>query len=901
MSTQLTSSDEPVVPNSARPDPTAASALAVVGVSKRFGVVQALDDVSLTLAPGEIHALVGENGSGKSTLVKVVAGAIHADTGTVDIAGARLDRPSPRTSRRLGTHTVFQDGSLIPELSIAQNMYIGSQPEHRPAFDDIDEWTATVLRDAQIAAPHPETRAGIVSPGDQQLIEIVRALHVAPALVMLDEATSALDPAGVDHALRLVEAAAAAGSAVLFVTHRLSEVFRVADNITVLRDGKWQGTFAARDVNQHRLVELMAGTSVDVEFPERHPIPVESTPVAVRATNLAGDRLGPIDLDVRRGEILGVAGADGNGQIELLKALGRIDATDGEVQVDSTPVRSYREAVGSGVVYLTGDRATSSLFAALSVRENLTVGVLADLASAGIVARSAERRHASGEISRFGMRVGDVEDSISALSGGNQQKVAISRVLATAPSVLIIEEPTQGVDVRSRMEIYRFLRAAADEGLAIVLYSSDASELAGLADRIVVMSRGRIVTEIDGLSATEESIVGAFVGATHLLADAGADDDLSAAIVGPGTESPLAAGVAAEADGDAGNRTSGHVPTPPVDAERPRAHLRAVNDFSRLSALVFGLLLMGSYARLENDTFLSTASLNNVALLALPLVVAAIAQYCVLLVGGLDIAVAGTIALTVVTLSFTVNSGGLLAVVFLSLMLALLVGLGVGVVNAVLIEAVRISPVIATIATFGAATGIALMLRPTAGGLISRELGTVFKDGPWFLPWPLIALAGIVVVADHVLWGRGLGLSARAIGLHQVNAERLGLPTRRMRIGAYLLCGMLSGVAGVCVAAQVSVGDATVGGNYTLLAIAAPVLGGASLAGGRGSFTGCLVGAVVLALSQTLPQILGISDAMGFLFTGILTLLALLAYSSKRAAWMRRTATSTTADAAATN
>jgi ribose transport system ATP-binding protein len=859
MNTKLTTPDDSTEPIAAPESVSPTLALKVDGVSKRFGAVQALDDVSLTLAPGEIHALVGENGSGKSTLVKVIAGAIAADTGTLTIAGERLVRPSPRASRRMGTHTVFQDGSLIPELSVAQNMYVGSQPEHRPAYGDIDAWTALMLQDAQIAAPHPETRAGAVSPGDQQLIEIVRALHIAPTLVMLDEATSALDPAGVDHALRLVEAAAAAGSAVLFVTHRLSEVFRVANTITVLRDGQWQGTFAAADVNQQQLVELMAGTSVDVEFPERHPIET-TAPSAVEARGLQGDRLGPVDIKVRRGEILGVAGADGNGQVEMLKALARINVTDGVVEIGSRTVQNYREAVDAGAIYLTGDRDTSSLLPALSVRENLTVGVLSDLATSGFVTRARERRHAAKEIDRFGVRVGDVEDPVSSLSGGNQQKVAISRVLATEPSVLFIEEPTQGVDVRSRMEIYRFLRTAADEGLAIVLYSSDASELAGLADRVVVMSRGRIVEEIDGPTATEESIIRAFVGATHLLPEA------------TDTVNDEAADTFAE---DAG--------VAPVNTQqRPHAHLRAVNDFSRLSFLVLGLLLMGVYASVQNDTFLTSRSLSNIALLALPLVVAAIAQYCVLLFGGLDIAVAGTIALTVVTLSFAVTSGGLVTVVLLSLIIACGVGLAIGVVNSLLIEVVRISPVIATIATLGASTGLALMLRPTAGGLISRELGTVFKDGPWFLPWPLLFLAVAVMVADYVLWRRGLGLSARAMGLSPINADRLGLPTRRMRVGAYLMCGMLSGVAGVCVAAQVSVGDATVGGNYTLLAIAAPVLGGASLAGGRGSFLGCFVGAVVLALSQILPQTLGISDAMGFLLIGILTLLALLAYSSRR-------------------
>jgi ribose transport system ATP-binding protein len=315
---------------------------------------------------------------------------------------------------------------------------------------------------------------------------------------------------------------------------------------------------------------------------------------------------------------------------------------------------------------------------------------------------------------------------------------------------------------------------------------------------------------------------------------------------------------------------------------RPPAHQRAVNDFTRLSVLVLGLVLIAGYARLRNDTFFSQPSLNNIALLAAPLAIAAIAQFCVLIVGGLDIAVGGTMALTVVVLSFTATSGGLAAVVGIALLVALGVGLAVGLTNALLIVGTKVSAVIATIATLGATSGLALVLRPTAEGLISSELGTVFKDGPWFLPWPLIGVAGVVVVADLVLWRSGPGLVVRAAGLSPLKAQRLGVPVQWLMVLAYLACGALAALAGVMLAAQVSIGDATVGGNFTLLAIAAPVLGGASLLGGRGSFIGCLVGAIALALTQALPQILGISDATGYLLTGVLTLAALMAYSRRR-------------------
>ena len=822
-------------------------ALVVRGLSKGFGVVQALADVSLELVAGEVHALVGENGSGKSTLVKIVAGTYKADSGTVEIGGVTLSEPTPRRSRQLGTHTVFQDGSMVQELSIAQNMYVGTEPADRPSYGDIDTWTADILARHGIVAVHPAMRAAAVSPGDRQLIEIVRAVDGQPAMLLLDEATSALDAAGVDRTLELVEQAAARGAAVLLVTHRLAEVFRVAHRITVLRDGTSQGTFLASEIDQHRLVELMAGTSVDVEFPTRRRIEADRA-VAVSARRLCAPSLGPVDLDVRRGEIVGIAGADGNGQIELLRAMAGVDPSEGSVTIGSRSIGTYNDAVSVGAIYLSGDRASGSLLAPLGVRENLTIGVLERLAARGFLRRAREVTHSAGEIERYGMRVGDLDNVVTTLSGGNQQKVAISRVLATDPSVLFIEEPTQGVDVRSRMDIYRFLHTAADEGLAVLLYSSDASELAGLADRVVVMSRGRIVTEFDGLAASEESIVGAFVGATQVVAPA--------ATVGEAAV--------------------------PIAADRPSSRLRSVNDFSRLSVLVAMLVAIGIYARTQNDTFLTLASLNNIALVALPLTLAALAEYCVLVVGGLDIAIGGTIALTVVTLSFAIGAGGALGVGLLALLIASGVGLAVGAANALLIEGAKVTPVIATIATLGAAGGTALMLRPTSGGLMSEGLSTVFKEGVWFLPWPLVALVPMIVAADLMLWRTGVGLSVRAMGLSPHIAERLGQPTRRLRIIAYLTCGVLAAFAGVAVAAQVNIGDATVGGNFTLLAIAAPVLGGASLSGGRGSFLGCLIGAIVLALSQSLPQILGIADAMGFLFTGLLTLAALLAYSSRR-------------------
>jgi ribose transport system ATP-binding protein len=820
------------------------------GISKRYGPVQALSTTDLAVHRGEVHALVGENGSGKSTFVSIVAGVVAPDAGTVHVAARALSAFRPAASQAAGILTVFQDGSLIPDLTVAQNLYTGTPRRLRPRYSRIDGWARRMLAEYDLPI-EPAMPVSALPPGDRQLLEIVRAISAAPQVLMLDEATSALDSAGVDRVLDLVRIAADGGTAVLFVTHRLSEVFRVADRVSVLRDGVLRATVPAQDVDDKALVEMMAGARVDMEFPERHA-PHADAPLLLETKNLTGPGVGPVDLELRAGEIVGIAGAGGNGQPELLRALASLDATGGTTVLSGRQLRGYGGAVRHGAILLSSDRRAESLFQSLSIRENVVASTLRRFASVGVMRPMQERHFISGQVDRLGIRLASSAQLPSELSGGNQQKVALSRVLATDPRVVLIDEPTQGVDVRSRLDIYRILRSIADEGSCVVIVSSDASELTGLCDRIVVLSRGRITAEFPGIGASEKQIVHAF--AVDMI---GVDKDKDAQAESPPTD--------------------GAVPAPAKMRHHRRVHIGA--DAIRLLALAAIIVGISLYAQSRNSTFLTSASVYNVLLLALPLVVVAAAEFCVLMVGAIDVSVGATMSLSVVTVSFWASSADVGTAIIGAIASALVVGVAVGLVNAWLVERRGLSPVIATIATLGIASGVALVLRPTAGGSVGLELTNALTAKVGVFPAPLIVVAVLVVVGDLALRRTGIGLRVRAVGLNGAFAYRLGTNTLLVRSLSYLACGVLAAGAGVMLAAQVGVGDASTGGGYTLLAIAAPVLGGASLLGGRGFLVGTALGAVLLALAQSLVPVLGISDATSFLFTGGLTLLGLIVYS----------------------
>ncbi|HEX5584293.1 sugar ABC transporter ATP-binding protein [Gaiella sp.] len=487
--------------------------LSLRGVSKAYGAVQALRDVTVDCLAGEIHALVGENGSGKSTLLGVASGFLAPDRGTVEIGGRKRRRTSPAETRKLGLGIAYQTYSHVLDLSVAENLYLAAPPELRPRYGRIEQWAAERLAEFDLDLPLT-TSAGTLSLVERQLLEVVKSLLARPTVLLLDEPTTALGPEDVDRLHALVLEQSRAGVGIVYVSHRLPEVLGIADRVSVLRDGVCQGTFDAASMSEESLVALMIGRPIQLAFPDRHEA-AEKREVLLAVSALQGERFGPIDLDVAKGEIVGIAGAEGNGQVQLLRALAGVERAVGTVTCDGRELdsRSPLAALRAGVVLLSGDRTGESLFPVLSVRANTTIQVLRRLGRFGFLNRRRERRTVGDLASRLRIRMASPEQPVQSLSGGNQQKVSLTRpFLRGDVKVILAEEPTQGVDVAARFDIYDALREKAREGVATIVKSSDPLELAGLCDRVVVMSRGTIIEEIPGAELGERRIVEAIVG-----------------------------------------------------------------------------------------------------------------------------------------------------------------------------------------------------------------------------------------------------------------------------------------------------------------------------------------------------------------------------------------------------
>ena len=486
-------------------------------VSKRYGGVHALERASFACAPGRIHALLGENGAGKSTLIKVMAGVVQPDEGRIVLEGSERRFLHPQEAVAAGIACIFQELSLMPDLSVADNICITNPPRRRGLIDRRAQRRIAEAALARAGAEgiHPLAPVASLSLSRRQMVEIAKALAREPKILILDEATSALTAADVERVFALLHRLRDEGLAIVYISHRMHEVAALADDCSVFRNGRHVATFAAGTRSNAETVAMMIGRDIEHAYPPKPaPLPASDarTPaIEVRDLSWNG-QLHDIALTVRRGEIVGLGGLDGQGQRELFLALfGVLRGVSGEVRVEGTPVavRSPREAkrAGIGIALVPEDRKTDGLMLPMSVRDNLSFAALDRFSRAGVVVASAEAAAVGEIVRRLSIKAPELGDAAGTLSGGNQQKVVIAKWLLNAPRIVLLNDPTRGIDVGTKQEIHVLLRRLADDGAAVLLYSTDYAELIGCCDRVAVFLDGRIVRWLAGDDLNEHALV----------------------------------------------------------------------------------------------------------------------------------------------------------------------------------------------------------------------------------------------------------------------------------------------------------------------------------------------------------------------------------------------------------
>ncbi|GLZ10802.1 ribose import ATP-binding protein RbsA 1 [Actinomadura sp. NBRC 104425] len=509
------------------PARSAPPTLALVNVSKSFGAVRALQGVTIELHAGEVHALAGENGAGKSTVVKTFAGVHRPDTGEVRVEGRPVTFHGPADAQAAGVAVIYQEPTLFPDLSVAENIFMGRQP--RTALGRIDR-RAMHARTAELferlgVALDPQQPARGLSIADQQVVEIAKAISRKARVLIMDEPTAALTGQEVARLFAVTRTLRDQGCAVLFISHRLEEIFEICQRVTTLRDGTYIGTEDVADLTPDDLVQRMVGREVEALYPKQDVTPGE---VALKVSRLTREGVfTDVSFEVRRGEIVALAGLVGAGRSEVARAIFGVDRWDaGAVEVNGTalPPGSPTAAMAAGIALVPEDRRQQGLVMDMSIERNMGLTQLRSLRRATgrgpLISRRVERDRAADWALRLQLKYARLSDVVGVLSGGNQQKVVLAKWLATDPAVLIVDEPTRGIDVGTKAEVHRLLSELAAQNLAILMISSDLPEVLGMADRVLVMHEGRLTAEIPRAEATEESVMAAATGRTGAVGEA---------------------------------------------------------------------------------------------------------------------------------------------------------------------------------------------------------------------------------------------------------------------------------------------------------------------------------------------------------------------------------------------
>ena len=822
----------------AKPAPQGAVTLRLSNISKYFSTVPALLDVSTEFYVGEVHAILGENGAGKSTMMNIISGTFQPTNGEITFEGRVIPVMTPDMAKSLGIAISFQHPAILDDLSVHENVQVAlpaSVFEGKSAQNSVREMLDAVGLDVPL-----NMRADGLTVAQKHLLEIAKALAVKPKVLILDEPTASLDQDATDMLFGRIREIVKGGTSVIYITHRLAEIRQIAQRVTVLRDGKFRGTSLVSDISNNDLLALIVGRQLGSTFPPKST--GTSSEVIFNVAGLSGKGFKDVSFEAARGQIIGVAGVAGNGQPELMKALSGLLPSQGSITLNGKSLGS-KELLHE-VAFMPSDRHAEGLAAGLTVRENAAFASLEKYSASGVMRRTVEHAQVSSTFQSLAVKAPGMEAPILSLSGGNQQKIVMTRALLSEPGVIIADEPTQGVDVGARAEIYRILREVSSKGTPVIVNSSDAAELEGLCDKVVVMSRGRVVETLTGKDIKEANIIAA---AVHATGHAGQDSEQSSA-------------------------TS--------KAQSWRHLLQSDNAPAVPLALV--TILLALYIQFQNANFLTAYNISNILILAAALGFIALGQTIALLMAGIDLSVGPLAGFLVVVASFFINADSSYPTMVTGFALMFIAALVVGAINGFLIRFANFTPIAATLAMFMGIQGMSFLLRNNPDGYINN---TVMEWVNWQVGPIPIAFAVLVAVAlalEYVLRKKRIGWQLRAAGSEEEYARRIGVRINFTFIYGYIACSLLTACGAILLMTQIGVGDPRQGINYTLSSITAVVLGGTSLRGGRGTFIGTVLGAVLITEILNAVTFLGLTQTYQYLFQGALIVAAALIYSTVR-------------------
>ncbi len=784
--------------------------VALVQATKAFGGTIALKDASFELRSGEVLALLGENGAGKSTCVKLLAGVHSPTSGHVEVDGKPATFHSPHDAQAAGIAVMHQHPGLFPDLSVAENIYLGHMPRDR--FGGIDNaamlaGARKVLATVGLDVP-AATRLGTLRTSEQQLVEIARALSLNARVLIMDEPTAALSQREVERLFAVVADLRLHGVAMMFVGHRMDEIFRIADRIAVLRDGRLIGVKPKAELGRAAAISMMVGREVTDLYPERRHA---SGALVLEAKGLSrAGGFSDIDLRLHAGEVVGLGGLVGSGRTEIARVLFGIDRPDaGEILIYGKSVQfaSARDAMDARIAYVSEDRMGQSLVMDFSILDNAVLPVLDKAAPRGLYGTDRAIGLVADWLKRMKLRFSGYGQPVKELSGGNQQKVVLAKWLRTEPRVLILDEPTQGIDVGTKAEVHAMIADLAAQGMAILLISSEMPELIGMCDRIVVLREGHQTAEFSRGEATQEKVLEA----------------------------------ATRTDERAGQA---------VQMERSEEKAKGPLDFLRRRefGLLAAMLAVAIPVTIINPRMVSAANLTAVSMDAALLIVAALAQMLVLITRNIDLSIAAVIGLSAYMAASMVQAYPGLDIA-IGLITACAVGGFAGLLNGLVVTRGKIPAIVVTLASMSIFRGFNSIW--AAGDQVSAdEVTQAWLDmtGLKIAGVPLIVVIAIVILcAGYVLLYRtATGRELFATGSNPDGARLIGIPVDRRILLAFGMAGLLGGLCGALWASRYATIDARVALGFELTVIASAVVGGVAIRGGSGTLLGIILGALTL-------------------------------------------------------